>query len=133
MLKAKTYHSRKQFMNQEHFSKIQDFYESNKKDLFLGTAVFLVGMIGFGLGRLSVLVPDKTPLTITEPPQANRELQAGVGYVSKSGGEVHASKNGSAYYFPWCKNSIKEENKVTFSSEQEATGAGYTLAKNCEK
>lgn len=120
-------------MNQEYFAKIRAFYEESKKDLFLGATVFLIGMIGFGLGRLSVLVPHKTPLTITEELPAHQKLQESTGSASKSGEEVYASKNGSAYYFPWCKNAIKEENKMTFSSEREAQNAGYTLAKNCEK
>jgi len=53
---------------------------------------------------------------------------------SSVGGEIVASKNGTKYYFPWCAgvNRIKEENKIYFSTEEQARGEGYDLAANCD-
>ena len=50
------------------------------------------------------------------------------------GGMYVASKNGEAYYLPWCGGvkRIKEENRVWFASKIEAESAGYRPAKNCK-
>ncbi len=47
--------------------------------------------------------------------------------------QIVASKNGEAYYYIWCSGAkrIKEENKVYFSSKEEAEKAGYRPAKTC--
>jgi len=49
-------------------------------------------------------------------------------------GAYVGSRNGSKYHFPWCPGAqqIKEENKVWFSSVEEAQKAGYTPAANCK-
>ena len=48
---------------------------------------------------------------------------------------VVASKNSDKYHYTWCAGAkkIKEENKVWFSSAEEAESKGYTLAGNCSK
>jgi len=45
-----------------------------------------------------------------------------------------ASKNGTKYHYPWCPGaqSIKEENKIWFSTKEEAEKAGYQPASNCK-
>lgn len=50
------------------------------------------------------------------------------------GGQYVASKNGEAYYLPWCSgvSRIKEENKVWFGSKEEAEARGYRPAKTCK-
>ena len=50
------------------------------------------------------------------------------------GGQYVASRNGTRYYFPWCggAKNIKEENKVWFSTKEEAEAKGYTPAVNCK-
>lgn len=54
--------------------------------------------------------------------------------VPKEGGGYVASKSGTRYYLPWCSgvSRIKEENKVWFSTKEEAEARGLTPAKNCE-
>lgn len=44
-----------------------------------------------------------------------------------------ASINGEAYYLPWCGGAsrIKESNKITFASPQDAEAKGYRPAANC--
>ena len=47
---------------------------------------------------------------------------------------VMASRNGTRYYTPGCVGggSIAEENRIWFTSENEARMAGYSLAKACQ-
>ena len=123
--------------------KVKLFYEQNKRDLYISAVIFLIGLIGFGLGRLSAIVPQKAPLTVHEEqepvalPASSSEKERGsaceAGTCSTPETAIVASKNGSAYYFPWCSNSIKEENEIFFASEDEAKSAGYRLARNCSK
>jgi hypothetical protein len=49
-------------------------------------------------------------------------------------GRYVGSRNGTKYHLPWCSGAarIKEENKVWFSSKEEAEAAGYTPAANCK-
>ena len=56
----------------------------------------------------------------------NSEIEKGVD-------DILASKNGTKYYLKTCSgaNRIKEENKVYFSSVEEAELAGYGPAANC--
>jgi hypothetical protein len=44
-----------------------------------------------------------------------------------------ASKKGKVYHLPWCPGAkaIQEDNKIYFSSREEAEKAGYRPAKNC--
>lgn len=108
------------------------------------TLILLLGCTGsFGLGLLAsdellrgseprfqieeAVSPSQLPAAavqaISEPPEALPE-----------GGQYVASKNGTRYYLPWCGGAkqIKEENKVWFTSKEDAERAGYTAAKNCK-
>ncbi|OGN12480.1 MAG: hypothetical protein A3C71_01770 [Candidatus Yanofskybacteria bacterium RIFCSPHIGHO2_02_FULL_43_15c] len=53
----------------------------------------------------------------------------------KADPQIVASKNSTVYHFIWCSGAqrIKEENKITFTSEQEAQNKGLILASNCKK
>jgi hypothetical protein len=46
---------------------------------------------------------------------------------------IVASKSGTKFYYIWCSgsNRIKEENKVFFSTIEEAQNEGYKSAQNC--
>ena len=50
-----------------------------------------------------------------------------------SKGLVLASKSGKKYYYPWCTgvDRIKEENKVWFTTIEDAKKAGLTPASGC--
>ena len=91
----------------------------------------MVGLIAFGLGRLSVLYSEKPEVEIVYPPQG-KETDGEVLGV-KSYGFV-ASKNGSSYHLPWCAGAqtIRDENKVFFDTKEEAERAGYHPAGNCK-
>jgi hypothetical protein len=53
--------------------------------------------------------------------------------TASSAGSVYASSKGTKYYYPNCKSTILEANKITFASALIAEKAGYTLATNCQK
>lgn len=59
---------------------------------------------------------------------------ASAALASPEAGSVVASKSGTKYHLPWCPGakSIKEENKIWFSTAAEAENAGYTKAANCK-
>ena len=123
--------------------KIKLFYETNKSDLFIAVIIFLIGMAGFGLGRLSVLWISKEPITIEggniksgvlkegDKRQESKDKQANMTATLK--GQYVASKNGTSYHFPWCPGAqkIKEENKIWFQTKKEAESGGYKPAGNC--
>lgn len=114
-----------------------------KEDTFIVLVIILIGLAGFGLGRLSALEKGREPVTIkpadfitlattTMPIQPVLPI----GAISTGGntkGMLVASKNGTKYYFPWCAgvSKIKEENKVWFDSYASAQAAGLTAATNC--
>ncbi|MFH1979380.1 MAG: hypothetical protein ABII97_03290 [Patescibacteria group bacterium] len=95
-----------------------------ESDLILVLVVLLVGLIAFGLGRLSVVSENETPVRI----------ESLVGSVNLADGLLVASKNGSKYHYPWCSGAqkMKEDNKVWFDSKEEAERAGYSPASNCK-
>lgn len=97
-------------------------------EIFFALSVVLVGFIGYGLGRLSRLDENKTPIVIRE----DASLFAGTS--SSVGGKIVASKSGSTYHFPWCPGAKKigDANKIWFDSQIEAERAGYKKALNCK-
>ena len=127
----------------ETVKKIKLWYEDNKNDLFIAVVIFLVGMAGSGLGRLSVLWIPKEPVVITGPEagdnKANFKSENPVAetkeasIIGSAKGQFVASKSGTAYHLPWCPGAqkIKEENKIWFQSKEEAESRGYKPAGNC--
>lgn len=112
----------------------------NEKELFLFAVIVLVAIISFGLGRLSKIREEKTPITITEttvnnsgqPYLAGR--QAATLTRENNDKTFVASRNGKKYYYAWCDSAktIKEQNRVWFSSAEEARKSGYQPAENCK-
>jgi len=120
-------------------AKIKNFIKSNEKDLFIAIIIILVALISFGLGRLSKIRENKPLINIENLGAAagdTRTLQGSeTGQeASVQEGLLVGSKNGTKYHYPWCSGAlrIKEENKVWFSSVEEAKKAGYTPAANCK-
>ena len=132
-------------MLSESLQKVKKLFTSEGTDLFLGLLIFLVGIIGFGLGRLSIFWPQKEPVTIEhgEKNELNpTETKTGPTTKTNIGGTPNtmpaqgayvASKAGTAYHLPWCPGAlkIKMENKVWFETKEEAEGRGYKPAGNC--
>jgi len=98
---------------------------------FLILVIILVAVIAFGLGRLSKIEEARVPVRIET---------AEFGKVSGSSVSINAaavfvaSRQGSKYHFPWCSGAqrIKESNKISFNSREDAERAGYTPAANCK-
>jgi hypothetical protein len=115
-----------------------------KSDLFIFLVIILVGIIGFGLGRLSNFESSDETLDIKKlicplSSENNTSLNPSdvinteVSKTSGQKGMLVASKNGTRYYFPWCSGAsrISEANKVWFNSYEEAQTAGLTAASGC--
>lgn len=120
------------------------FCKENNKDLYLSAVIILVATISFGLGRLSKIREEKTPITI-------ENVATSTGIISNTGSQPStlsqrgklaadankifvASRNGKKYYYAWCDavKTIKEQNRVWFATEEEAKKAGYEPAANCK-
>ena len=118
-------------------AKIVKLCKDNEKDLFLAATIILVAAISFGLGRLSKIREEKTPITIesaaiTTEDQIGREATVS-SQPAKEDKIFVASKNGKKYYYAWCDAAkiIKDQNKVWFATAEEAQKAGYEPAGNC--
>jgi len=119
----------------EYFKKIKPY----ETDLIISLTIILVAFLSFGLGRLSKIEENKAPITI-ENTEANVLSSQNMGKTPQLGGSaaklgaIVASKNGTKYHFPWCSGAlrIKDENKIWFTSEDEAKSAGYGPASNCK-
>lgn len=110
--------------------RLAGWVKTNERELFLTAVIILVAVISFGLGRLSKIREEKTPITIEEDRQPNSQratLTVGEDKI------FVASKNGKKYYYAWCESSqkIKESNRVWFATKEEAEKAGYEPAANC--
>lgn len=121
----------------ENFKKFLIRGKPYEKDLIIVIVIILVASISFGLGRLSKIRENRVPITV-ENLGASVETGFRVAPATETqfqeSGAVVASKNGSKYHYPWCAGAqqIKEENKIYFSSIEEARKAGYTPASNCK-
>lgn len=115
-----------------------------RQDIFMAILVILVGFSSFGLGKLSSTQGLKQPVFVQNADQVasvaqtsdekNSQQKTVPSTTSLSPNSVVASKTGTKYHYPWCigAKSIKEENKVWFSSIEEARNAGYLPAGNCK-
>lgn len=109
------------------------------RDMFAVLLIVMVGLAGFGLGRLSVQYEHAhTGISVYMPTAVVSTGQTGspvndTDLVAANETYV-ASVNGTKYHFPWCSGAgrIKEENKRVFHSRAEAQEAGYTPAANCK-
>lgn len=112
------------------------------KELFVIALIALVGLCGFGLGRLSALEGErKKELKVL---QLSHVIEGDGGEVGESGeerktgaispGMYVGSSNGTTYHLPWCSGAqrIKEDNKTWFASKEEALAKGYKPAANCK-
>lgn len=113
---------------QEYWGKIKVTLDQGLAEWGIFAIVILVGLISFGLGRLSALQEGRPPISIQHTSQL-----AALGGMHM-GGLVVAARSGSSYYFPWCGGAanISEGNRIWFKSEKEAAAAGYLPAKNCK-
>ena len=111
---------------------------TEKEDIFIIAVIILVGFGGFGLGRLSKLYEEKIPVVIENAVTSGSTFAGGEETIQELDAQgaknFVASVSGAKYHLPWCPgaNTIKEENKIWFESEDEARAAGYSPAGNCK-
>ena len=108
-------------------------------DITLIFIVILVGTASYGLGRLSVdkggnsATPNKVVILDGEDldPTEDKILSEN---TETNEGKYLASRNGTKYYTKDCSGAktINEENKIWFSSEEEAELAGYEKSSTCQ-
>ena len=120
--------------------KIKQFLESEKgKDILIVIIVILVGLGSFELGRLSK--ENSTSGVKIEYPKQDSNQEASVISSTKvptvnsnSGKTFFASSKGSKYYSLGCSagKTIKLENRVYFTTGEEAQQAGYVLSSSCQ-
>ncbi len=121
--------------------KIKQFLESEKgKDVLVVIIVVLVGLSSFELGRLS---KENTASGIKiEYPNQMENQPANVVSVTnstnnkenRSNGKIFfASNRGTKYYSIGCSagKTIKQENRIYFTTGEEAQKAGYELSSSC--
>lgn len=127
--------------------KIKLFLESEKgKDILIIIIVILVGLASFELGRLSKQDINNGLKIEYQGQEANAmgslesnmpnlaqntDFQGNIGSSNK--GAYFASKKGKKYYSITCSagKTIKQENRIYFSSGTEAINAGYELSSAC--
>jgi DNA/RNA endonuclease YhcR with UshA esterase domain len=135
--------------------KIKLFLESEKgKDILVILIIILVGLASFLLGRLSKQDSNNGGLKIENRGQ-EANIISSLESISNKSNEISlfganttenayktrvseenayfASKKGKKYYGTTCSagKTIKEENRIYFSSKDEATRAGYELSSSC--
>jgi hypothetical protein len=119
---------------------IPEILRSRKtKEYILIITIVLLGVLSFGLGRLSATDSKPYPVTLCEDvnkPQETVPNEASVvtAFTPQETGQYVGSKNGTVYHLPWCSGAkrISEANKVWFTSKEEAEKAGYRPAANCK-
>jgi hypothetical protein len=106
-----------------------------REDIFIVLVIILIGLAGFGLGKLSALEKGRESVQIVR--SAGVSIEGGSAQAMIAGenskGLLVASKTGKKYHFPWCAGAsqITDKNKIWFNSYEEAQKSGYTAASNC--
>ena len=104
-----------------------------KDDIFFILLIIFVGIIAFGLGRLSKIEENITSLQIDNS-FGNTAFVSEFTHQNNQKGKYVVSKLGTKYHLPWCSGALRisEENKIWFETKEEAENKGYTPAKNCK-
>ena len=130
--------------------KIKYFIQSEKgKDILIIIIVILVGLSSFQLGRLSKENTSNNGIRIEYPlNDQNIPLETNLSQINGNNtpkttqinqiktqvtGNYFASKRGKKYYPVGCSagNTIKQENKIYFSTSTDAEKVGYELSGSC--
>jgi hypothetical protein len=99
--------------------------------IFYALLVVSIAVVAFLLGRnsLSHTLPLSAGVQITQQNTVQKQADEQSGRTL-----VVASRSGTKYHLPTCPGAkqIKESNKITFTSIDEAKAAGYSAAANCD-
>ena len=120
--------------------KIKHFIESEKgKDILTVMIVILVGLGCFELGRLSkennsegIKIENQQKADVISAEKVSTVSTVNSNSIS-TGKTFFASSKGSKYYTISCSagKTIKQENRIYFTTGEEAQRAGYTLSSSC--
>ena len=126
---------------------LNNYIESEKgKDILIIFIVVLVGIVSFYLGRLSkessqdglkieYKSQEASAIGSSEENKPIIELNPSISERTQKDtlGKYFASKRGKKYYPIECSagKTIKQENRIYFSTTQEAENAGYSLSSSC--
>ncbi len=123
--------------------------------LVVSAIIILIGLLAYGVGKLTTLTAQDTQVKILYPEQgavkgvststvptdtkvnvtSTTPAQKNISSVSENTGDiVVASKSGTKYHYPWCSGAkrISPINLVTYASIYDARKAGLTPAANCK-
>lgn len=119
------------------------------KDIFIILVIILVSFGGFALGRLSLIeekrhdelrivgqkTPDRGVLSARGVDVSTNNNKIATADAQAVKGVFVGSQSGKTYYFPWCTGvkRIHDENKVWFSSKEDAEAKGYRLSTSCKQ
>ena len=136
----------------KHFLKIKQFWLKYEQKIMLVFGLFLVAAISFEMGVLRGEKWQKSPLIIEKPAQCENtpeiakssqktqnltsgSLSTTMGEETPKSCQFVASKSSDKYHKATCgwAKRIKPENRVCFSTEQEAEEKGYKKAGCCFK
>ncbi len=124
--------------------KIKEIFLKNEDKIVLICGFILVSLINFGIGRLSVEYKAPNPPIIIDDraikcnnseknavSNGAENQSAAENKDSAPSGKVIGNKKSLIYHLPEGKfyNTILEENRVYFTSEEEAKKAGYRKSK----
>ena len=116
--------------------KIKQFTESDKgKDILTVVIIILVGLGSFGLGRLSKqALPQGLQVEFTGEYEAEANIVQALAPSPAPSGGFFASSKGSKFYSLGCSGgkTIKQENRIYFTTKEEAESAGYELSSSCK-
>ena len=118
-------------------SKINSYLGEGGEEVLIVISIILAASLGSGITYIAVnstgqhIDPVFTKFDAVE--DKKQQKMVSIENVNNSG-VVYASKNGKKYYYSNCSglNRIKEENKVSFDSSDDAESQGYTLASGCK-
>ena len=140
-------------------NKLLEKFRLHQDSLFLVVVIVLVGLIGFGLGRLSAKYQtaelkiestlvntadlnkivtgsrEKTTADVKSSPQpADGEVVSLSSSVADTERKIVGNKNSKIYHYNDCPGALrmKEENRVVFASILDAKNAGCRPAGNCQ-
>ncbi|OGI37731.1 MAG: hypothetical protein A2612_03145 [Candidatus Moranbacteria bacterium RIFOXYD1_FULL_44_12] len=136
--------------------RIKSFWLKYGEKIILAFGIILIALVSFEAGYLKGQKNNEEPIEIKQPacapcPKTAEKANANSAssnsqqnYQDKTGNQPNAenqkcsfvaSKNSNKYHLATCQwaERIKPENKICFSSEEEAESRGYQGAKCCIK
>lgn len=131
--------------------KIKEFLVRYEAKIVLVLLLVLVAVISFEVGSLKGAAFSQKPLIIEKQANVANATSGALSQAQNSTQEAKidptspsalsqdcsylGSKNSNKYHLPTCRyaKGIKAENRICFSSQDEARSKGYVADKNCVK